>query len=354
MEKRLKYDIYDKSGNLLLAKGQFMTVEAETYLTRVGLMAQVVYDEDEMSPEEQERLRMLTAPVAAPQPVYRQIPTPTPASTPVYRPIPEQPAPAPTPVQTPTPVQAPNSKQKKPTVIPMGMATAGATGKAAIKQKPITLNQALSNVLERRDSEETLAFQQAYNIVNEMIFHSKNANWYNYLAVLTNYLEWLYSHSINTALLSCIMGIGIGYNETRLVNLALGAILHDIGMTLLPKNILDKPAKLTDVEMAIVRNHCDMGYSMLDQTSLPKISKLIILQHHERNDGTGYPQSLTAEQITEEAKIVSIAESFDTATTERPYKKAVSTNIILTDIISKPEQYDLRIARCLSGYILGE
>lgn len=194
---------------------------------------------------------------------------------------------------------------------------------------------------------------KASGILESIIYDNKDKDWYSYFLVLFSYIDWLYAHSVNTALISCMLGISLDFDDKRLAQLAEGALFHDIGMTLLPKKVLNKSEKLTDMELAIVKNHCDMGYAMLEPSSLDETSKLIILQHHEKIDGTGYPNQLTDNQILEEAKIVMVAESFDTATTTRPYKKSKPADVVLDELISFPKIYPKYIVDNLKRFVKG-
>jgi len=104
------------------------------------------------------------------------------------------------------------------------------------------------------------------------------------------------------------------------------APMHDTGKIGIPDSILKAPRKLTSEEWDIMRTHSEIGYGILNlsNTDLFKLAAEVALSHHERWDGTGYPQGLKAEQIPESARIVAIADVFDALTMERPYKKSWS------------------------------
>ncbi len=188
---------------------------------------------------------------------------------------------------------------------------------------------------------------RATDIVNAVVRANENYEWHRYVALLFSYVGWLYSHSINTATISCVIGAAMGYSNKRLMDLAIGALFHDIGLTLIPREMLDKPEKLSPVEYSLLQNHCVMGHSMMREINIPEISKQIILQHHEKLDGSGYPQKLKADSICEEAQIVLVAECFDTATTERSYKKAISARECIEEMYSQKEVYRRRIVGVL-------
>lgn len=196
------------------------------------------------------------------------------------------------------------------------------------------------------------AFSRATEIVIDIIYNSKESKWYKHFITLTNYVDWLFAHSINTAMISTIIGFRMAYDNEKLKQLALGALLHDIGLILLPKNILMKPCKLSDMEIEIIKRHCELGYSMLEESELPEISKNVILQHHEKLDGSGYPDGLLEKDIYTESKIVMIAESFDTVTTTRPYKAAQTSNSVISEMISAPHIYDNNLVGILAKSML--
>ncbi|NOH15481.1 HD-GYP domain-containing protein [Clostridium cochlearium] len=194
---------------------------------------------------------------------------------------------------------------------------------------------------------DTYVFQQAHTVLDNLIYNSQDMQWHRHLLIIMNYVDWLYAHSINTALISCIIGTKLNYTGDKLKDLALGAILHDIGLVLLPTEILNKTIELTDVEMTIMKNHCELGYKMMQNIELSEKSKNIILQHHEKNDGSGYPKGLCLNDICEESRIVIIAEYFDTATTQRPYKHARCVNSVLNEMKLRPDLYDASIVDIL-------
>ncbi len=108
--------------------------------------------------------------------------------------------------------------------------------------------------------------------------------------------------------------------------LSISAILHDIGKIAVPEQILDKPAKLTDEEFDIVRKHPRAGADII--SSIPSYDPILagIIHHHERWDGTGYPDGLKGENIPLFARIICLADVYDALTADRPYRSAWSSN----------------------------
>ncbi len=194
--------------------------------------------------------------------------------------------------------------------------------------------------------------QKATDILRAVLNASDQYAWRRHVSFMFSYMEWLYAHSVNTAVISCMMGISLGYDDKKLVECAIGAFFHDIGLTLLPRETLEKPSKLTDVEYAMVKNHCEMGYAMLKDTGIPEVSQQIILQHHERMDGTGYPHGLKGDEISEASFITMIAEYFDTATTARSYKAAEPGEKVFEQMYKNDTMFPRHIVEVLKENML--
>ncbi len=138
---------------------------------------------------------------------------------------------------------------------------------------------------------------------------------------------YLFHHSVNVAVLAGIMGISKGYNRDQLFDLGVGALLFDIGMTNLPKELWNKKGPLTDEERKRVNNHTEDGYHILRyQHDISLLSAHCALQHHERFGGTGYPRELKEQQIHEYAQIVSIADVYDALISPRSYRQGYTPN----------------------------
>ena len=130
-----------------------------------------------------------------------------------------------------------------------------------------------------------------------------------------------YAHSVNVALVSRIIGKWLKLSKEDLKVLAVAGLLHDIGKTQIPDEVLNKPGKPTDEEFALIKKHPKMGYDILKKHQVdPRIRK-VALMHHERCDGTGYPMELEAEEIDDFASIVAIADVYDAMTAARTYRQ---------------------------------
>lgn len=157
--------------------------------------------------------------------------------------------------------------------------------------------------------------------------------------------ENTFRHSLNVAIIAGILGKWLGYTEQKLKDIILAGLLHDIGKSLIPQRILDKPGSLTEEEMEIVKRHPQQGYRfVLDCHDLSGDVKLGIRQHHEREDGTGYPFGLHSAEIHIAAKIVAIADMYDAMTTQSVYHEKMSPFAALEVIFEQMyEKLDTRI-----------
>jgi len=165
---------------------------------------------------------------------------------------------------------------------------------------------------------------------------------------------YTFSHCVNVAVFGLGLWLMIGKgSKFDLHDFALGCILHDVGKTLTPEQILKKPGPLDKVEMEEIQKHPQNGYDLM-QESLPPIALDVILHHHEKYCGTGYPHKLTGDHISDHAKVAAIADVYDALTTNRPYCTARPPfNAILTmkeEMVGHFEQDKfLKFVRFLGG-----
>lgn len=141
------------------------------------------------------------------------------------------------------------------------------------------------------------------------------------------------SHSLRMQVLAEKMGKAVGLSDSLIKNLCLFAQFHDIGKLGISDLILNKAGSLTDKEKARMQQHCKMGY--LFAKSIPKLSSIagLILLHHEWWNGKGYPMHLVGEDIPFECRIMSIIDAYDAMTSDRPYRKALSREEAIAELI---------------------
>ncbi|RQD70327.1 MAG: HD-GYP domain-containing protein [Tindallia sp. MSAO_Bac2] len=135
----------------------------------------------------------------------------------------------------------------------------------------------------------------------------------------------LFQHSVNTMIHASIIGSAAGLNRMELEKLAAAALFHDIGHTMTPDCILKKPGELTPEEMRIARDHTVKGFALLTtQFDVAPTVKIPALEHHEKYDGTGYPNGKKGDELHLYSRIIAIANRFDSLSSERPYRKPES------------------------------
>ncbi|ANE45945.1 metal-dependent phosphohydrolase [Paenibacillus swuensis] len=164
---------------------------------------------------------------------------------------------------------------------------------------------------------------------------------------------YLFHHSVNVAVLSGIIGIAKGYNQSQLADLGVGALLFDVGMMNIPKEVWNKNGPLTDDERGLVQRHAEDGYNMLrNQFDVSLLSAHCALQHHERYDGHGYPRGISGKDMHEYAQIVAIADVYDALTSPRLYRKRYSPSEAIEFLFASGNQYfDLDLVRLFCRHI---
>lgn len=139
-------------------------------------------------------------------------------------------------------------------------------------------------------------------------------------------------HSERVTIMALTIAKQMKLDEKKIQQIHWGALLHDVGKIGIPDNILRKPGKLTDEEWEIMRSHPQTGYEMLKDIPFLAPALDVVLHHHERFDGAGYPSGLAGKDIPLSARIFSIADTFDAMTNDRPYRKALTHDEAVTEI----------------------
>jgi len=151
-------------------------------------------------------------------------------------------------------------------------------------------------------------------------------------------------HSHRVALYSLKIAGELGLREQELKTLSMGASLHDIGKLAIPDSILLKPGALSQEEWRIMRTHVQIGYDLVKQIPFLSEAAEIVLTHHERWDGTGYPRGLAGMEVPLGARIFAVADTLDAMTSDRPYRSAGSFREAHEEIRRLSEiQYDPQV-----------
>lgn len=219
-----------------------------------------------------------------------------------------------------------------------------------------TLNSNSSNSNEKKFAKENQTyFQSMGNIANDIIEEIiSKKNVMISLVDIKNMDNYTYQHSVNVAILSLVLGVQLQLNQGELYNLCMGALIHDIGKVLLPKEIVLKPSSLTDEEFKIIKEHTTKGYDYLKGClDISATSRIVALQHHEKINGQGYPDNLKDKAINRFARIVAIADVYDALTSDRPYRKAMCPNDAVEYILSHGDtHFDYDMVKIFSKTIV--
>ncbi len=141
---------------------------------------------------------------------------------------------------------------------------------------------------------------------------------------LRTYDDYTFSHSLNVTVLSVVIGTALELSRSELQELAMGAIVHDIGKVFIDKDIINKSSALTCEEFAAVKLHSTLGYDYISEKIGSNKAKQVVLSHHELFDGSGYPFGLKGEDIPLLGRIACVADVYDALTSDRPYRPALS------------------------------
>lgn len=177
------------------------------------------------------------------------------------------------------------------------------------------------------------------------------------VSALQEMLTWserLFQHSFNTAILAAIITQKILRSQEQSRTIALAMMFHDYGQLHLPREVFEKQGKLTEEEKHIARKHPLVGYLYIkDNNLLSTEASEIVYQHHERLDGAGYPQGLTAEQIKPLSRIAAVVEAFDAMTSLRAYARAATPDEAMKIILGQiGKAYDREVALNLTRHIV--
>lgn len=178
----------------------------------------------------------------------------------------------------------------------------------------------------------------AADLVVDIILNSSDKPWSSYAIQLSNFVEWVYAHSINVALISAMLADAMGLKK-ELRAITLGALLHDIGKLMIPQTIMLIDRELTREDLFYIKQHCDLGVSMLRSNPIGPIGTDIIGQHHERLDGSGYPAGLKGDQIPAHSRVVMMADIIDAITSYRPYKVAKTVEAAVEELRDDVNKY---------------
>lgn len=155
--------------------------------------------------------------------------------------------------------------------------------------------------------------------------------------------EYTFKHSVDVATIAMIVAKKQGLPKKQIQEIGVSGLLHDVGKTKIPKEILNKPGRLDDSEFAVMKQHPVFGYNIIkDKKEFSAGVTLGVLQHHEKMNGKGYPLGAAADKICPYAKVLAVADVYDALVTERPYKSAFSQRDAIEIIMSMTADLDMK------------
>lgn len=205
------------------------------------------------------------------------------------------------------------------------------------------LEDSLSSFITNADAD--LTSNELLNQTKEIIVMSKNPlHTFHMLHKIREYDDTTFVHCLNVAILCNLFGQWTDMPQEEQDILTLAGLLHDVGKMNIPEEIIKKPGSLTEEEFSVVKNHPSRGYAILEPLTLDERIKNVALMHHERCDGSGYPEGLTGDKIEDFAKIVAIADVYDALTSARVYRGPLCPFEVIYMIEEKDEavKYDPR------------
>jgi PAS domain S-box-containing protein len=143
---------------------------------------------------------------------------------------------------------------------------------------------------------------------------------------------YTFGHQYRVCQLAVPLAQELGLSQDKVEGIRIASLIHDIGKISLPTEILSKPSKLTDIEFSLIKGHSQIGYDILKSIDFSYPIAQIVLQHHERLNGTGYPNNLKGDEIILEAKIIGIADVVEAMSSHRPYRPALGIDVALEEI----------------------
>ncbi len=191
------------------------------------------------------------------------------------------------------------------------------------------------DITERKQSEERL--QQSYEHLRETLIATFN--------ILASTIEmkdpYTAGHQRRVTTLACAIAEEMGLTDDQFDGLRMAGLIHDLGKINVPAEILSKPGQINDIEFSIIRYHPQICHDILKTIELPWPVAKIVLQHHERMDGSGYPQGLKGDEIMLEARILAVADVVEAMASHRPYRPALGIKPALEEITkNKGTLYD--------------
>jgi len=200
---------------------------------------------------------------------------------------------------------------------------------SALRRRKLELdNRAYHKNLEMKITERT----DSLRVANERLKMAMNG-FVEAMAMTVEMRDpYTAGHQNRVSRLACAIAEELGFNGAQVEGLRMAGMIHDLGKITVPAEILNKPGRLSEIEFSLIKTHSRVGYEILKDIAFPWPIAQIVLQHHERLDGSGYPRGLTEKDILLEAKILAVADVIEAMASHRPYRPALSLDEALEEI----------------------
>lgn len=170
------------------------------------------------------------------------------------------------------------------------------------------------------------------NVIQEEIFKVLNGS-IDVITTMTSLIDpYTANHQNRVSQLACAIAEKLNLTKHEIEGIKVGSLLHDIGKVAVPRDILSKYGAISEHEFGIIKSHPQNGYKILSKLKFPWPVHKMVLQHHERMDGTGYPVGLLGEDILYEARIIAVADVVEAISSHRPYRNALGIETALHEI----------------------
>src|SRR4030043_690196 len=210
--------------------------------------------------------------------------------------------------------------------------------------KPVYYEGIVRDVTERKITEKKLkeSYQKLQKTLSDVID--------TLASIVESKDPYTSGHQKRVAMLATAISEELGLDQDKIESIKIAALIHDIGKINIPVSILTRPGRLSEIEYDMIKTHSQLGHDMISRVEFPWPIADIILQHHERINGSGYPKGLKGKHIVLEARILAVADVVEAMASHRPYRPALGMDKALEEInMNRGKLYDADVAdTCLS------